>query len=104
MAKTLMVIGGCAILAVVVAYPVGSVVVLALPLAVGLGLVWWLTDSPVAVGRARARTWFDRASSPGGWQDADEVAATPSPAGEHHTAEVVVKGASRAGHRAGQRT
>ena len=78
MAKALTVIGGIAILAVVAAYPVGAVLALAVPLAVVLGIVWWLTDSSVAVGRARGRTWFDRgAESVGGWYDADQVAAAP---------------------------
>jgi hypothetical protein len=50
------------------------------------------------VGRARNRTWFDRTASAGGWKDADEVARAPEPAiDEHRTAEVVVKGARRAG-------
>jgi hypothetical protein len=95
MAKALMVVGGLAILAVVVAYPAVAFVALAIPLVAGLGVVWWLTDSSVAVGRARGRTWFDRASAPaGGWHDADEV--RQAPADEHHTAEVVVRGARRA--------
>jgi hypothetical protein len=97
MTKALTVLGAVAIAAIVVAYPVGGVIALAVPLGVCLALVWWLTDSPVAVGRARGRTWFDRASaSVGGWHDADEVADAPMPAHEHHTAQVVVKGARRA--------
>jgi hypothetical protein len=96
MTKALTVIGGIAIIAVVAAYPGGAVLALALPLAVVLAIVWWLTDSSVAVGRARGRTWFDRGSeSVGGWYDADQVAAAPEPQGPP-TAEVVVKGARRA--------
>ena len=97
MTKALTVIGGIAIIAVVAAYPGGAVVAMAVPLAVVLGIVWWLTDSSVAVGRARGRTWFDRASdSMGGWNDADDVAASVVPDDEPHTAEVVMKGARRA--------
>ena len=97
MAKALMVIGGVAIIAVVAAYPDGTVLALAVPLAVVLAIVWWLTDPSVAVSRARGSTWFDRASdSVGGWHDADQVAAAPEPDDEPPTAEVVVKGARRA--------
>jgi hypothetical protein len=97
MTKALTVIGGIAIVAVVAAYPARVVIALALPLAAGLGIVWWLTNSSVAVGRARGRTWFDRASdSVGGWNDADDVAASVVPDDEPHTAEVVMKGARRA--------
>jgi hypothetical protein len=97
MTKALTVIGGIAIIAVMAAYPAGAVFALVVPLAVVLAIVWWLTDSSVAVGRARGRTWFDRASEPvGGWHDADQVAASAEPQGDPPTAEVVVKGARRA--------
>lgn len=45
-----------------------------MPPVLGLMLVWWLTDSPLALGRARADTWFDSPDD-----------------------ELVVKGAVRAG-------
>jgi hypothetical protein len=97
MTKALTLIGGIAILAIVAAYPVGAVIALAIPLTAVLGIVWWLTDSSVAVGRARGRTWFDHEVEPvGGWNDADQVASTPIVEDEPHTAEVVMKGARRA--------
>jgi|SRR4051794_40873917 len=100
MAKVLMVVGAIAMVAVVAAYPAATVVAIVVPLTCCLALVWWLTDSPVAVGRARKRTWFDRTATNGGWEDADDVARAPEPAPhEHHTAQVVVKGARRANSR-----
>jgi hypothetical protein len=96
MAKALVALGAVAITLVLAAYRVQPMIAIALPLLVVLGLVWWLTDPRVAVGRARGRTWFDRTSSSvGGWREADEVAAAPVALGPP-TAQVAIKGARRA--------
>jgi len=56
--KALSVIGMAVASAFLLGLP--SAVLLGGALLFGLALVWWLTDSPIGVGRHRHATWFDR--------------------------------------------